>query len=106
MLWAHNNLLKLNEYTTLFCRYNIFADLQTIYTFHFEVKLYKYVVLRTERVLRSILKERCGIRLWKVVKRNNRSGSYIFNGCSVQIPLLPSKKVPFFKRASWASSLI
>jgi len=44
MLWAHNNLLKLNEYTTLFCRYNIFADLQTIYTFHFEVKLYKYVV--------------------------------------------------------------
>ena len=49
---------------------------------------------------------RCGGRLWKVVKRNNRSGSYIFNGCSVQIPLLPSKKVPFFKRASWASSLI
>ena len=42
----------------------------------------------------------------EVVKRNNRSGSYIFNGCSVQISLLPSKKVPFFKRASWASSLI
>ena len=44
--------------------------------------------------------------LGKVVKRNNRSGSYIFNGCSVQISLLPSKRVPFFKRASWASSLI
>jgi len=28
MLWAQNNLLKLNEYTTLFCRYNIFADLE------------------------------------------------------------------------------
>ena len=58
------------------------------------------------RVLRSILKERCGIRFWKVVKRNNRSRSYIFNGCSVQISLLPSMKVSFFKRASWASSLI
>jgi len=45
MRWANNNLLKLNEYTTLFCRNSIFADLQTIYTFHFEVKLYKYVVL-------------------------------------------------------------
>ena len=39
MYWAHINLLKLNEYTTLFCRYSTFADLQTIYTFHFEVKL-------------------------------------------------------------------
>ncbi len=38
MLWAHCNLLKLNEYTTLFCRYNIFADLCTVYTFNFEVK--------------------------------------------------------------------
>ena len=57
-------------------------------------------------MLRSILQGRCGIRFWKVEKRNNRSGSYIINGCSVQIPLLPSKKVPFFKRASWASSLI
>ena len=27
---------------------------------------------------------RCGGRLWKVVKRKNLSGSYIFNGCSVQ----------------------
>ena len=36
-----------------------------------------YVVLRWQ--------ERCGGRLWKVVKRNNRSGSYIFNGCLVQI---------------------
>ena len=36
----------MNEYTTLFCRYNIFADLCTVYTFYFEVKLYKYVVLR------------------------------------------------------------
>ena len=52
----------------------------------------------------GIIHKRCGIRFWKVVKRNNRSGSYIFNGCSVQIPLLPSKRVPFFKRASWASS--
>ena len=42
----------------------------------------------------------------KVVKRKILSGSYIFNGCSVQIPLLPSMKVSFFKRASWASSLI
>ena len=32
----------------------------------------------------------------EVVKRYNRSGSYIFNGCSVQIPLLPSKKVPLY----------
>ena len=39
-------------------------------------------------------------------ERNNRFEIYTFNGCSVQIPLLPSKKVPFFKRASWASSLI
>jgi len=46
MRWANNNPLKMNEYITLFCRYSIFADLQTIYTFHFEVKLYKYVVLR------------------------------------------------------------
>ncbi len=37
-----------------------------------------------EGVLRSILLERCGIRFWKIVKRNNRSGSYIFNWCSVQ----------------------
>ena len=57
-------------------------------------------------MLRSVLQERCGIRVWKVVKRNNRSGSYIFNWCSVQITLLPSKKVSFYKRASWASSLI
>ena len=42
----------------------------------------------------------------EVVKRNNRSGSYIFNGCSVQIPLLPSTKAPLFKRASWVPSLI
>ena len=39
----------------------------------------------TERVLRCILQERCGIRFWKVVRRNNRSRSYIFNRCSVQI---------------------
>ena len=38
--------VKLNEYTTLLCRYNIFADLCTVYTFYFEVKLYKYLVLR------------------------------------------------------------
>jgi len=38
MRWTHNNQLKLNEYTKLFCRYTTFADLQTIYTFHFEVK--------------------------------------------------------------------
>ena len=44
--------------------------------------------------------------LGKVVKRNNSSGSYIFKWCLVQISLLPFKKVPFFKRASWASSLI
>ena len=36
-----------------------------------------YVVLRWQ--------ERCGGRLWKVVKRNNRSEIYIFNWCSVQI---------------------
>ena len=54
----------------------------------------------------SVLQERCGSRLWKVVKRNNRSGSYIFKWCLVQIPLLPSKKVSFYKRASWASSLV
>jgi hypothetical protein len=41
----HNNQLKLNEIFTLFCKNITFADLQTIYTFHFEVKLYKYVVL-------------------------------------------------------------
>ena len=35
----------------------------------------------------GIIHKRCGIRFWKVLKRNNRSGSYIFNGCSVQIPL-------------------
>ena len=57
-------------------------------------------------MLRRILLERCGIRFWKVVKRNNSSGSYIFKWCLVQISLLPFKKVPFFKRASWASSLI
>ena len=45
MHWAYNNLLNLQEYPTLFCRYNIFADLCTVYTFNFEVKLYKYVVL-------------------------------------------------------------
>jgi hypothetical protein len=44
--------------------------------------------------------------LGKVVKRNNRSGSYIFNGCSVHISILPSKRMCLFKRASWASSLI
>jgi len=38
MRWANNNPLKLNEYTTLFCRNIIFADLRTLYTFHFEVK--------------------------------------------------------------------
>ena len=38
--------VKLNEYTTLLCRNNIFADFFTIYTFYFEVKLYKYVVLK------------------------------------------------------------
>ena len=38
-----------------------------------------------ERVLRSILQERCGIRFWKVVKMNNSSGSCIFNRCSVQL---------------------
>jgi len=38
MLWAHNNQLKLNEYTTLFCRNSILADMQNVYTFHFEVK--------------------------------------------------------------------
>jgi len=36
-----------------------------------------YVVLRWQ--------ERCGGRLCKVVKRNNRSEIYIFNWCSVQI---------------------
>ena len=40
------------------------------------------------------------------MKRKILSGSYIFNGCSVQIPLLPSKKLSFIKRVSWASSLI
>jgi len=35
----------MNENITLFFRDIIFADLQTIYAFHFEVKLYKYVVL-------------------------------------------------------------
>ena len=54
----------------------------------------------------GVTHSRCGGRLWKIDKRKNLSGSYIFNGCSVQIPLLPSKRVPFFKRASWASSLI
>ena len=57
-------------------------------------------------MLRSVLKERYDGRLWMIVKRKNRSEIYTFNGCSVQIPLLPSKKVPFYKRASWASSLI
>jgi hypothetical protein len=33
----------------------------------------------------GVIHKRCGIRLWKVIKRNNRSGSYIFNRCSVQI---------------------
>ena len=36
-----------------------------------------YVVLRWQ--------ERCGGRLWKVVKRKNRSEIYVFNWCSVQI---------------------
>ena len=54
---ANNNPLKMNENITLFFRDIIFADLRTLYTFHFEVKLYKYVVLRTERVLRSSLQE-------------------------------------------------
>ena len=57
-------------------------------------------------MLRSILKERCDGRLWKIDKSNNLSGSNIFNRCSVQISLLPSMKVSFFKWASWASSLI
>jgi len=38
MRWAHNNLLKLNENTTLFSRYTIFADLRTLHTLRFEVK--------------------------------------------------------------------
>ena len=42
----------------------------------------------------------------RVLKRNYCSGSYVFNRCSVQISLLPSKRMPLFKRASWASSLI
>jgi len=33
----------------------------------------------------GVTHRRCGARLWKVVKRNSRSGSYIFNWCSVQI---------------------
>ena len=55
MRWENNNPLKMNENITLFFRDIIFADLRILYTFHFEVKLYKYVVLRTERVLRGIL---------------------------------------------------
>ena len=38
----------------------------------------------------GFIHKRCGIRFWKIVKRNSRFGSYIFNWCSVQIPLLPS----------------
>ena len=45
MRWANNNPLKMNEYITLFFRNSLFADLQTLFTFHFEVKFYKYVVL-------------------------------------------------------------
>jgi hypothetical protein len=60
----------MNENITLFFRDIIFADLRTLYTFHFEVKLYKYVVLRTERVLRSILQGRCGGRLCKIGFQN------------------------------------
>jgi len=56
--------------------------------------------------LGGVTHRRCGGRLWKIVKRENRSERYIFNGCSVQISLIPSKRVPCFKRASWASSLI
>ena len=41
MRWANNNPLKLNEYITLFSRYTIFADLRTVHTFRFEVKLKK-----------------------------------------------------------------
>jgi hypothetical protein len=39
MCQIHNNHLKLNENITLFFRDIIFADLRTLYTFHFEVKL-------------------------------------------------------------------
>jgi len=39
MLWENNNPLKMNENITLFFRDIIFADLQTLYTLHFEVKL-------------------------------------------------------------------
>ena len=45
MRWENNNPLKMNENITLFFRDIIFADLHTLYSFHFEVKLYKYVVL-------------------------------------------------------------
>ena len=55
----------MNENITFFFRDIIFADLRTLYTFHFEVKLYKYVVLRTERVLRSSLQE-CGDFTWRM----------------------------------------
>ena len=39
---------------------------------------------------------RFGGRLWKIVKRNNRSGSYIFNGCSVHLG--------YFFNDGWKSS--
>ena len=39
----------MNENITLFFRDIIFADLRTLYTFRFEVKLYKYVVLRRKK---------------------------------------------------------
>ena len=43
----------------------------------------------------GVIHKRCGIRFWKVVKRNNRSGSYIFNRCSVQhYPLVASLSQP------------
>jgi len=60
--WAHNNLLKLNEFTTLFCRNSIFADLRTLHTFHFEVKLYKYVVLGWKECW-GVFYRRCGFYL-------------------------------------------
>ena len=44
MRWANNNPLKMNENITLFFRDIIFAGLRTLYTFNFEVKLYKYLV--------------------------------------------------------------
>ena len=65
MRWAHNNLLKLNENIILFCRNSIFAVLQTVYTFHFEVKLYKYVVLGWKECLGVFYKRDVDIT-WRV----------------------------------------